>query len=771
MPKNLVIVESPAKAKTIEKFLGRDYKVLASYGHVRDLPKTGMSIDMERDFQPTYEVPPDKKKRLSELKREIKTADLVWLASDEDREGEAIAWHLAQALKLKPEQTKRIVFHEITQSAIQHAIKNPRNIDQNLVDAQQARRVLDRLVGYELSPVLWKKVRPGLSAGRVQSVAVRLIVEREREIENFDPVSKFKVTAEFDLGQNATLKAELPQKFETQAQARTFLTSLIAASYSVDSLTTKPATKTPAPPFTTSTLQQEASRKLGFSVKQTMTVAQKLYESGHISYMRTDSVNLAESALTAAAAVIKKEYGPEFVKTRRFSTKTAGAQEAHEAIRPTDFATPTAGSDAGQERLYGLIWKRTVASQMADAQLERTEAKIAISTRPEYFIANGEVVRFEGFLKTYLESPDQDDTASEAKLLPPLAIRQPLDPREVRAIQTYDRPKPRYTEASLVKKLEQLGIGRPSTYAPTISTIQEREYVEKGDMEGIERPLLNIILSQDQISDLSTTEVTGSERAKLFPTAIGRIVSDFLVKYFPEIVDYDFTAKVETEFDTIAAGREAWNKMIAEFYKRFHQTIVASESISRQEAAQARELGIDPASGRPIIVRMGRYGPMLQIGKAEDTEKPRFAPLPAGKKMEEVTLSEALELFELPRHLGQTDEGEDITANFGRFGPYIKFGSLYAPIKPDDPFSITPERALTLARAKKAAEVQKNLKLFDNSPVKVLNGRFGPYITDGTKNVKVPKDKDPAKLTLPECQALLAAAPAKAKRRRISRNR
>jgi DNA topoisomerase I len=750
--------------------LGIDYKVVASFGHVRDLPKKGMSIDIEHDFQPTYEITPDKKKRITELKRITKDAETVWLASDEDREGEAIAWHLVEALKLKPAKTKRIVFHEITKGAIEQAIRQPRAVDQHLVDAQQARRVLDRLVGYELSPVLWKKVRPGLSAGRVQSVAVRLIVEREREIEDFTAISKYKVSAEFELPTGKTLKAELPRKFDNEEGAREFLSALIGAEYTVSNLEVKPGKKSPAPPFTTSTLQQEASRKLSFSVKQTMVVAQKLYEAGHISYMRTDSYNLAESALQAAAVTVKKQYGPEYSQTRRYTTKQSGAQEAHEAIRPTDFTVLKAGSDSNQERLYQLIWRRTVASQMADAQLEKTEATIAISTRPETLVANGEVVRFDGFLKVYLESTDQETPDDEnSKILPPLQINQNLKAKLTKATETFDRPKPRYTEASLVKKLEELGIGRPSTYAPTISTIQDREYVEKGDLEGVERTIRHLVLEGDQLNQSTSTEITGAERAKLFPTAIGRLVNDFLVKHFPEIVDLDFTAKVESEFDKIAQGKGSWSRMIADFYQPFHRTVEASADISRQEAAQARELGTDPASGKPVIVRMGRYGPMLQIGQAEDDEKPRFAALPAGKKMDQVTLDDALELFKLPRALGETDDGEEITANFGRFGPYIKFGSLYAPITPDDPFTITPERAKQLAAAKKVAEAEKHITAFEGTAIKILNGRFGPYVTDTKKNVKVPKDKDPHKLTLAECQTLLKAAPAKKKRRRITR--
>ncbi len=769
MSKNLVIVESPAKAKTIEKYLGRDYQVVASYGHVRDLPKKGMSIDIEHNFEPTYEISVDKKKVISELKKLAKTASTVWLASDEDREGEAIAWHLCQALGLDSATTKRIVFHEITQTAIENAIKTPRNVDKNLVDAQQARRVLDRLVGYELSPVLWRKVQPGLSAGRVQSVAVRLIVEREREIENFSAKSSFKITAVFSL-KNGTLKAELPKRFDTEEQARTFLESIANSTFTVADLETKPSKRSPAAPFTTSTLQQEASRKLGFSVKQTMVLAQRLYEAGKITYMRTDSLNLSQQAISQAAAKISADYGPNYSQPRTFKTKSAGAQEAHEAIRPTNFAETNAGADNQQQRLYELIWKRTLASQMADAQLERTQASITISGSKEKFIAKGEVIVFDGFLKVYFEESDDEDS-EDAKLLPPLTVGQNLGLEFIEALQVFDRPKPRYTEASLVKKLEEEGIGRPSTYAPTISTILDRGYVEKGDLEGVERQLVILHLEKGQINRQVKTELTGADKNKLVPTTVGTLVSDFLVKYVPEVVDYQFTAKVEDEFDAIAAGKKAWNKMIAEFYEPFHQTVKQTEDISRAEASQAREIGTDPKSGKPVIARLGRYGPMVQIGLAEDEEKPRFASIPPKFKMETIDLDEALELFTLPRSLGQTENGEDILANNGRFGPYIKFGSLYVSIKPDDPFTITRDRALQLIAEKKQAEAEKHIKNFPNSPIAVLNGRFGPYISDGTKNVKIPKDTDPTSLSLPDCEKLLKAAPAKKRpRKRIYKN-
>ncbi len=766
MSKNLVIVESPAKGKTIAGFLGKDFQVEASYGHIRDLPKSGMSIDIEHDFTPNYEISPDKKKRISELKKFAKAADTVWLASDEDREGEAISWHLCQALGLDVKTTKRIVFHEITKTAIQKALDNPRTVDQHLVDAQQARRVLDRLVGYELSPVLWKKVQGGLSAGRVQSVAVRLIVEREREIENFDVKSSYKITAEFDVS-GATLTAELPKRFKTDAEAKKFLTEAAPAEFKVANLETKPATRKPAAPFTTSTLQQEASRKLGFSVKQTMVLAQRLYEAGHITYMRTDSVHLSELAISAAAEQVTSQFGANYHQTRQFATKTAGAQEAHEAIRPTHFNHQTISGEGGEKRLYELIWKRTVASQMADAKLERATATVSVSTRPENFEAKGEVVKFDGFLKLYL-AQESDEEAEEEGILPPMTIGQILPLGIMRGTQVYDRPKPRYTEASLVKRMEEMGIGRPSTYAPTISTVQDREYVVKGEIEGKERSVKRLEISPtSEIVETDTTETYGADRNKLFPTSVGMLVTDFLVANFPAVVDYDFTKKVEEEFDDIEAGKQTWNKMIAEFYGPFHDTVLAAADISRMEAAGARELGIDPKSGKPVIARLGRYGPMLQIGKAEDEEKPKFAPMPTGRRLDEVTLEEALEMFKLPRILGKTTTGEDIAVNFGRFGPYAKYGSNYVSIKPDDPFSITLERALELIAEKATADANKYIKTFEGSTVAILNGRYGPYITDGKKNAKIPKGTEPTSIDLKTATALIEAAPAKAKRRRI----
>lgn len=769
MSKHLVIVESPAKAKTIGQFLGNDYIVEASFGHVRDLPKSGMSIDIDHGFTPQYEISPDKKKRISELKKVVKTGAEVWLATDEDREGEAISWHLCQALNLNPKTTKRIAFHEITKTAIAQAIAHPRTVDLHLVDAQQARRVLDRLVGYELSPVLWRKVQGGLSAGRVQSVAVRLIVEREREIQDFKGGFSYKVTAQFRAKADA-FQAELSTRFKTPEAARQFLQDVIPAVYKITNLETKPAVRKPAPPFTTSTLQQEAARKLGFSVKQTMALAQRLYEAGKITYMRTDSVHLSDLALGAAQAAIIKQFGEPYHQLRQYTTKTAGAQEAHEAIRPTHFDHASVAGEANEQKLYELIWKRTTASQMTDARLERTTVDILPSTRPEKFVAKGEVVKFDGFLKLYIaKDTDDDDAAEEEGILPPLTIGQTLPADTVEALQVYDRSKPRYTEASLVKRMEEMGIGRPSTYAPTISTIQDREYVVKGDAEGKQRPVQKFTLKHGAVTETTTEETYGADRGKLFPTSVGMLVSDFLVKHFSAIVDYDFTRNVEEEFDSIEAGKKAWNAMIAEFYGPFHQTVLEAADISRMEAAGARTLGTDPKTGKPVIARLGRFGPMIQLGEATDDEKPKFAPLPEGTRLDDVTLEQALPQFELPRTIGKTADGQDITTNYGRFGPYIKWAGSYASIKPDDPFTITLERALELIADKQAADAAKHIKSFDGTSVAVANGRFGPYVTDGKKNAKVPKGTDPASLTLQQAEALLAAAPARARRRRVVR--
>jgi DNA topoisomerase-1 len=755
MAKNLVIVESPAKAKTIEKFLGKDFTVKSSFGHIRDLPKKGLNIDIENNFTPTYDISADKKKVVSELKTAAKGAE-VWLASDEDREGEAIAWHLSEALGLDAKKTKRIVFHEITKSAIENAVKNPRTIDKNLVDAQQARRILDRLVGYELSPVLWKKVRPGLSAGRVQSVAVRLIVEREREIRDFKPDSKFKVIATFNVD-SAELPAELSTRFESKDEARTFLEANPKAIYTVKSVNKSPGTRNPGAPFTTSTLQQEASRRLGYGVKQTMTLAQRLYESGHITYMRTDSTTLSGFAIKAAEEQITSAYGKEYHQLRQFKTKNESAQEAHEAIRPTDFAKLSAGDDTQQKKLYELIWRRAIASQMAPAAIDKTEIKIAISTRDEYFSAKGEVLKFDGFLKVY--GGGKDDV-----ILPLVSEGQTLPRTALGATEVFSRPPARYSEASLVKALEENGIGRPSTYAPTISTIQAREYVIKADVEGVERKVETLTLENDVVVETPKTEATGADRNKLLPTALADVTTDFLVKHFPTVVDYDFTARVEGDFDHVAEGKATWVEMIKEFYKDFHPLVENSKDISREESTQTRVLGTDPKSGKPIMARYGRYGPMLQRGETESEEKPDFAPMPEGVLLEKVTFEQALEMFKLPRLVGTTEGGKDIKANIGRFGPYIQVEKLYVSIKPHDPMKITEEEARELYAKKLEAEANKYIQIFDKSGIKVVNGPYGPYITDGKKNARIPKTTDPAKITEAEAKEMIAKAPTKKKK-------
>ena len=752
MPKNLVIVESPAKAKTIERFLGKDYIVKSSFGHIRDLPKKGLNIDLENAFEPHYEVSADKKKVVAEL-RKAAAGQEVWLASDEDREGEAIAWHLSLALKLDPAKTKRIVFHEITKTAIDAAIKNPRVVDIKLVDAQQARRVLDRLVGYELSPVLWKKVRTGLSAGRVQSVAVRLVVEREREIRDFAAASSFKVTAVF-LADGQEIPAELQVKLPDAAAAKDWLEKVADATYKVGAIEQKPGSRSPGAPFTTSTLQQEASRRLGFSVRQTMTLAQRLYEAGYITYMRTDSTILSGQAIGAAEKHIKAAYGAEYHQVRQYKTKNSSAQEAHEAIRPTDFGKMAAGDDEQQKKLYQLIWQRALASQMSPAKLERTEVSINISSQPEKFVAKGEILRFDGFMKVY--GGGKDDV-----LLPVLKVGQALDARAITATETFSRPPARYSEAALVKKLEELGIGRPSTYAPTISTIQVRGYVEKTDLEGKERDITEVKLEQGKVTSSSAKVITGADRGKLLPTGIAEVVTDFLVKHFPAVVDYDFTARVEADFDNIAAGKQEWQAMIGAFYKDFHPLVEQSADISRQEVSQARELGVDPKSGEPIFSRFGRYGPMLQKGDtADEDKKPAFAPMPKDTTIDTVTLEQALEMFKLPRLVGKTADGQDIKANIGRFGPYVQVDKTFVSIKPLDPQTITEEEARELYEAKLAKDIAKNIKEFA-SGLKILNGPYGPYITDGKKNARIAKDQDPAKLTEAEAKAMLAAAPAK----------
>lgn len=764
--KNLVIVESPAKAKTIEKFLGKDYKVLSSYGHVRDLPKKEIGVDIENDFKPSYTISDDKKKTMTELRKAVKGVDTVWLATDEDREGEAIAWHLYEALKLKNKETHRIVFHEITKPAIMEAIKNPKDININVVDAQQARRILDRLVGYKLSPVLWKKVRTGLSAGRVQSVTVRLIVEREREIENFEGETSFKITGQFLLEDKTVLSTELKKRFKTEEEARDFLEQIKDSSFSIKDVKKKPGTRKPAPPFTTSTLQQEAASKLGYSVRQTMMLAQRLYEAGKITYMRTDSLNLSKIAISQAKDTIISEYGKEYSKTRVYRTKTAGAQEAHEAIRPTDMSERNAGADQKQKNLYELIRKRTLASQMSDAKLEKTTAEIAISGRKEVFTASGEVVVFDGFLKVYLENKaDENGNSSMDKLLPPLTVGENISPKIISGRQMFKKPPSRYSEASLVKKLEEMGIGRPSTYAPTISTIQDREYIEKGDIEPEERKYKYIELVKGKVSESEKTEEYGAERNKLIPTDIGKVVNDFLVKFFTEIVDYQFTAYVEEEFDDIATGKMQWNTMIKEFYSPFEKTLDAAKDISRTEATNSRHLGDDPKTGKPIFAKIGRYGAMFQMGETEnEEEKPKFASIPKGKKLEKVTLEDALKMFELPRHLGDSPDGYNVVTQVGRFGPYIRCNKTYVSITHEELFTIELEEAMRRVKEKEEEKARNTLQVFEEEDIKVLNGRFGPYVTDGKKNVKVPKDTDPLTLTLEQCKEMIEKAPAKKKR-------
>ncbi|MDR9456696.1 MAG: type I DNA topoisomerase [Salegentibacter sp.] len=739
MAKNLVIVESPAKAKTIEKFLGKDYKVASSFGHIADLPTKELGVDTEGDFTPKYIVSKDKKDVVKKLKSLAKNAEMVWLASDEDREGEAIAWHLAEELNLKDEKTKRIVFHEITKSAILKAIENPRNINYNLVNAQQARRVLDRLVGYELSPVLWRKVKGGLSAGRVQSVAVRLIVEREREIQDFTPEGSFRIDAEFSTEDGKSFKAKLPKNFETREEAEAFLKENLGANFKVAELTTKPAKKSPAPPFTTSTLQQEAARKLYFSVSKTMTMAQRLYEAGHITYMRTDSVNLSDDAKKGANAEILKAYGEKYAKTRNFKGKTKGAQEAHEAIRPTSFENHTVNADRDQQRLYELIWKRAIASQMSEAQLERTNVKIEADKHDKQFTANGEVIKFDGFLKVYLEGHDEEETEEQSGMLPALKENQKLLSKYISATERFTRPPYRYTEASLVKKLEELGIGRPSTYAPTISTIQNRNYIEKGSVEGTERDYIQFILSKDKISEKKLTETVGSDKGKLVPTAVGMVVNDFLVNHFANILDYNFTAKVEQNFDDIAKGNEEWTKMMKDFYKTFHPQVEDVAKNAEREVGE-RILGEDPETGKPVSVRLGKFGPMVQIGSVEDEEKPKFASLSPDQTLDSITYEEAMDLFQLPKHLGEY-KGEDVEVNNGRFGPYVRFGKKYVSLaKGEDPLSVDFDRALELIKEKEKADAP--IYEYDGMPVQKGVGRFGPYLKWNGMFINVNKKYD-----------------------------
>ncbi len=759
MEQNLVIVESPAKAKTIEKFLGEDFLVKSSFGHIRDLEKKNLGIDVAHNYQPQYVISADKKAVVSELKKLAKQAKTVWLASDEDREGEAIAWHLAEVLDLKKDHTKRIVFNEITKDAILKAVDHPRDIDKNLVDAQQARRVLDRLVGFELSPILWKKVKPSLSAGRVQSVAVRLLVEREREIRDFKSTSSFKVAGKFLLAEKdkkTILHAELNERFDTAKKTVDFLNRCKQASYKITDVNTKPSKKSPAPPFTTSTLQQEASRKLSFSVAQTMAIAQKLYEAGKITYMRTDSVNLSDMAIGMAKKVITKDFGAQYSQSRQYKTKSKGAQEAHEAIRPTYMDQDEITGSAQEKRLYELIWKRTVASQMSDAQLEKTTVTIDISTTPEKFVATGEVIKFDGFLKLYIESFDDDNEEEKSSLLPPIVKGQNLWPDEISATQRFTHHPPRYTEASLVKKLEELGIGRPSTYAPTISTIQNRGYVTKEDKPGNERKYTVYTLKDNLVKEEAKTETTGAEKAKLFPSDIGMIVNDFLIDHFDDIMDYNFTASVEKDFDEIAEGKLNWTKMIDKFYRPFHHKVDITTKTSERTVGE-RQLGIDPESGKPIMAKIGKYGPLVQIGEVSDDEKPRFAGLLKGQHIETITLEEALELFKLPRKVGQY-EGKDITAAVGRFGPYLLHHSKFYSLRPatDNPLTVTQERAIEIIEAKREADRNKIIKTFEQDPeLQILNGRWGPYIAYKKNNYKIPKKQDPAALSFDDCMKIV----------------
>ena len=773
-PTNLVIVESPAKAKTIEKFLGKDYRVVSSFGHIRDLDSKKISIDFDNRYKPLYSIPAEKEKVISALKKESKTASLVWLATDEDREGEAIAWHLYEALGLTPERTRRIVFHEITKNAILHAVENPREIDANLVNAQQARRVLDRIVGYEVSPILWRKVKPSLSAGRVQSVAVRLIVEREREIEAFQPTSFYRVSGIFEAtdtkGKPAVLKAGLSDKIHTLEEAKKFLEDCSRTEFSIASVEKKPIQRNPSPPFTTSSLQQEAGRRLGFSVSRTMSVAQRLYEAGHITYMRTDSVNLSNLAINTAAKYIDTTFGKEYLKTRNFSTKSKGAQEAHEAIRPTYIDREALPDDVPQEqkRLYDLIRRRTLASQMAAAKLEKTTIKIVGAQLPHHFLAVGEIVVFDGFLKLY--SPTQDDDMAQdgeksSGLLPPMDKGATVTYRSIMATERYTSPPPRYNEPMLVRKLEELGIGRPSTYAPTISTVQNRGYVEKENREPKQRPYQELLLVGSKIEQEKKSENYGAEKTKLFPTDIGVVVTDFLSEHFQLFMDYHFTAKVEQEFDDIATGQVVWDEMIDAFYKPFHKIV---EKTSDAKAAKGeRELGKDPATGRPIFARIGRYGPMLQIGLADDEEKPRFASLPKGKSIQNIELDEALTYFELPREVG-VFEGEIIVADNGRYGPYVrhnkKFVSLPQGVSPNE---VTLDEAIRLIKGKREMEAKALLKTFPEEPdLQIKEGRYGPYIAYQKKNYKIPKNQEPKELTLEQCRELISMQPQKEKRKK-----
>lgn len=764
--KNLVIVESPAKAKTIEKFLGPDYKVMSSYGHIRDLKKKDFSIDKSGDFTPVYEIPEDKQELVKQLKKAASQAEMVWLASDEDREGEAIAWHLYEVLELKPENTRRIVFHEITKEAILHAIENPRDIDINLVDAQQARRVLDRIVGFELSPVLWRKIRPSLSAGRVQSVAVRLIVERENEIKAFKSEPYFRVTSQFSTPEGRTVKAELQRRLPDLDSACSFLNDCSSSKFTVSDITVKPLKKQPAPPFTTSTLQQEASRKLGFTVSQTMMLAQRLYEAGHITYMRTDSLNLSNLAINAISKEIKTSLGDKYLKIRKYHTSSKGAQEAHEAIRPTYVEKHSIEGTTNEKRLYNLIWKRTVASQMADAEIEKTTATITVSNCSEAFSATGEVIQFDGFLKVYIESRDDDSTGDSSDILPAMTQGEELKANSITATERYTQHPPRYTEASLVKKMEELGIGRPSTYAPTISTIQQREYVEKGDRQGTERQFITLTLSCGKINETTKTETVGSDKGKLIPTDTGIVVNDFLTKYFPNVLDYNFTANVEQRFDEIAEGNTGWHSEINGFYNVFHPEVTKASDMRLEHKVGERTLGTDPVSGRRVSVKIGRFGPVVQIGDSSDEEKPQFASLAKDQSVFDITLEQALKLFDLPRTLGEY-EGKDVVVGVGRFGPYVRHDGKFVSIPKDiQPTSISLEEAEELINAKRQAEAQKVVKIFDEDPdMQILNGRYGVYIAYKKSNFKIPRTvENPAELTLEQCMEIVNSQAGKTKR-------
>lgn len=764
MQKNLVIVESPAKAKTIEKFLGKDFKVMSSYGHIRDLKKKDLGIDMANDYKPLYEISPDKKKLVTELKAAAKDAEVIWLASDEDREGEAISWHLYEALGLNKKDTRRIAFHEITKDAILHAIENPRDINKDLVDAQQARRVLDRIVGFELSPVLWKKVKPALSAGRVQSVAVRLIVEREREIQNFKAEAAYRIVALFTKdGQE--IKAELNKRLKTKEEALALLEKLKSSDFTIEDIQTRPTKKSPAAPFTTSTLQQEASRKLGYSVGQTMMLAQKLYESGKITYMRTDSVNLSGLAINTSKAEIETAYGKNYIKVRQYSTKSKGAQEAHEAIRPTYMSEHETSGTAQEKKLYELIWKRTIASQMADAEFEKTTATITFNDKDLKFVAEGEVMKFDGFLHVYLEGTDDEDTEVVEGMLPPMKVNEKLPYKEITATERFTQRPARYTEASLVRKLEELGIGRPSTYAPTISTIQNREYVVKDSVEGTERQYNIIKLKADKISDTDKTEVFGADKNKLIPTDIGTVVNDFLIEFFPEILNYNFTANVEERFDDVAEGKENWTKLIDKFYKQFHPSVEEAMEVQTDRKVGERILGTDPKTGKQVSVKIGRFGPMAQIGTQEEEEKPQFAGLQKNQSLATITLEEALKLFDLPRTLGQFED-KDMTVAIGRFGPYIRHNNQFVSLpKTHDPYKVTSEEAIELILEKRKKDSEKIIKTFDeDADMQLLNGRYGPYLAYQKKNYKLPKGAVPAEMTFEDCMKIVNETPDKEKK-------